>query len=171
MACRGSITREKITALTLTDPLSRVMTSWGWTSRAIVRRLTLTIRSTTGISRMSPGPFAPMRRPSRKMTPRSYSRRILIAEERKIRRMIKAGTVTTSISIVVSAPGRDGDTVSSRADPCCLPPYWRWPDSTPPLEGGQGETGGPAGVDVSVAAEDDAAYVSVQILGNFGLRF
>ena len=59
---------------------------------ATVRRLTFTILSTTGMSRMIPGPFAPMRRPSRKMTPRSYSRRILIADERKKSTMTTAGT-------------------------------------------------------------------------------
>jgi len=36
----------------------------------------LTMRSTTGMRKMSPGPFAPCNLPSRKMTPRSYSRRM-----------------------------------------------------------------------------------------------
>src|SRR4051812_28069691 len=50
----------------------------------IVLRSTFTIRSTTGISRNSPGPFgSASRRPSRKMIPRSYSRATLIAETRK----------------------------------------------------------------------------------------
>ena len=52
------MTRKKITALTLIDTLSRVMTSWGATSMATVRRLTFTILSTKGISRMTPGPLA-----------------------------------------------------------------------------------------------------------------
>src|SRR5712691_1960531 len=49
-----------------------------------VRRSTLTIRSTIGISTKSPGPFGSgNRRPRRKMIPRSYSRATLIAEIRK----------------------------------------------------------------------------------------
>src|SRR6266566_1281535 len=45
----------------------------------IVRRSTLTIRSTIGIRKTTPGPFGgSSRRPSRKTTPRSYSRRILM---------------------------------------------------------------------------------------------
>src|SRR5256885_11907320 len=44
--------------------------------RVIVRRSTLTIRSTIGIRKTTPGPFGSSRRPSRKTTPRSYSRRM-----------------------------------------------------------------------------------------------
>src|SRR4051794_40610183 len=52
--------------------------------RVIVRRSTLTIRSTIGISRNRPGPFgSAISRPSRKTIPRSYSRATLIAEIRK----------------------------------------------------------------------------------------
>ena len=47
-----------MTALTLTETLSRVITSWGGTSMATVRRLTLTILSMNGISRTRPGPGA-----------------------------------------------------------------------------------------------------------------
>src|SRR5579862_4211251 len=43
----------------------------------IVRRSTFTIRSTTGMRKTTPGPFCGSRRPRRKTTPRSYSRRIL----------------------------------------------------------------------------------------------
>src|SRR5579862_2238445 len=43
----------------------------------IVRRSTFTIRSTTGMRKTTPGPFCSSRRPRRKTTPRSYSRRIL----------------------------------------------------------------------------------------------
>ena len=39
-----------------------------------VRRLTRTIRSIAGVSRISPGPRWSMRRPRRNTTPRSYSR-------------------------------------------------------------------------------------------------
>ena len=66
-----------MTAFTLTETLSRVITSWGGTSMVIVRRLTFTILSMKGIRRTSPGPepsppglkTALARRPNRKMTP------------------------------------------------------------------------------------------------------
>src|SRR3989304_4475110 len=91
MAFSGSSTRKEITAFTLIDTLSRVMTSWGGTSMATVRRLTFTILSTNGIRRRRPGPrpSPPGLKtdraffPSRKMTPRSYSRRILTIELKK----------------------------------------------------------------------------------------
>jgi hypothetical protein len=44
-----------------------------------MRVLMRSIRSTTGISRISPGPFTGISRPSRKMTARSYSLRMRIA--------------------------------------------------------------------------------------------
>src|SRR6476620_5438734 len=60
------------------------MTSCGGMLSVIVRRSTLTIRSTIGISRNRPGPFgAGSKRPRRKTIPRSYSRATLIAEIRK----------------------------------------------------------------------------------------
>src|SRR5918993_324846 len=63
-----------MTALTLAGTLSRVMTSWGGTSMVMVLRSILTILSTSGQSRKSPGPFGPpCTLPRRKMTPRSYS--------------------------------------------------------------------------------------------------
>src|SRR5215217_8303015 len=63
-----------MTALTLAGTLSRVMTSWGGTSMVTVLRSILTILSTNGSSRNSPGPLGPpCTRPRRKMTPRSYS--------------------------------------------------------------------------------------------------
>ena len=37
------------------------------------------MRSTPGINRISPGPFAPTRLPKRNITPRSYSRRMRTA--------------------------------------------------------------------------------------------
>src|SRR5579883_243026 len=40
------------------------------------RRSIFTMRSTMGMSTITPGPLAPMSLPSRKTTPRSYSRRI-----------------------------------------------------------------------------------------------
>src|ERR1700758_4304778 len=42
----------------------------------IVRMSTLTIRSTIGMRKPTPGPFGSSRRPSRNTTPRWYSRRI-----------------------------------------------------------------------------------------------
>jgi len=89
-AAWGSSTRKYTTAFTLTGTLSRVITSWGGTSRVIVRRSTFTILSTMGMMRNSPGPFAPTRRPRRKMTPRSYSRTTLIA-------LIRNSTITAMI--------------------------------------------------------------------------
>src|SRR5436190_19992508 len=60
------------------------MTSCGGMFSVIVRRSTLTIRSTIGISRNRPGPFgSASSRPRRKMIPRSYSRATLIAEIKK----------------------------------------------------------------------------------------
>src|SRR3954447_7210090 len=54
------------------------MTSCGGTFSVTVRRSTFTILSTTGMSRKRPGPFGgDLRRPSRKITPRSYSRATL----------------------------------------------------------------------------------------------
>jgi hypothetical protein len=53
-------------------------------------RLILSILSTPGMMKKSPGPFAPISLPSRKMTPRSYSLRILIADAAKmIKKIIK----------------------------------------------------------------------------------
>jgi hypothetical protein len=68
--------------LTFTDTLSREITSWLGTSMTMVRRLTFTICCTIGMSRIRPGPFTPEKRPRVKTTPRSYSRRILIAWNR-----------------------------------------------------------------------------------------
>src|SRR5215210_5549275 len=65
------------------------MTSCGGTFSVTVRRSTLTILSMIGISRKRPGPFGgEFRRPSRKMTPRSYSRATRTADERTKSRMI-----------------------------------------------------------------------------------
>src|SRR2546425_2902047 len=75
-----------MTALTLTVTLSRVMTSWGGTSRVTVLRSILTSRSMpNGMMSRSPGPFSVIRRPSRKSTPRSYSLMMRMAELKPIR--------------------------------------------------------------------------------------
>src|SRR5829696_367982 len=69
-----------MTALTLAGTLSRVMTSWGGTSMVTVLRSILTMLSTSGHKRKSPGPFGPpWTRPRRKITPRSYSLTTLMA--------------------------------------------------------------------------------------------
>src|SRR5215213_7629066 len=63
-----------MTALTRAGTLSRVITSCGGTSMVTVLRSILTILSTKGSSRKSPGPLGPpWTRPSLKITPRSYS--------------------------------------------------------------------------------------------------
>src|SRR6266852_4494306 len=100
-ALLASRTRKKITALTLTDTLSRVITSWGGTSMVMVRRLTFTILSMNGISSTRPGPepsppglmMALARRPKRKITPRSYSRRMRTDEARTNITMTMTGTM------------------------------------------------------------------------------
>src|SRR4029453_12862363 len=97
-----------MTAFTLTDTLSRVITSWGGTSMVMVRRLTLTILSTKGRRRTSPGPepsppgfsTALARRPKRKIPPRSYSRRMRTEEP-----ITKTPTTRTRIKpMLISKP-------------------------------------------------------------------
>src|SRR5215213_213094 len=83
-----------MTALTRAGTLSRVMTSWGGTSMVMVLRSILTILSTNGKSKKSPGPLGPpCTRPRRKITPRSYSLTILTALTR---------TATTNISTITT---------------------------------------------------------------------
>jgi hypothetical protein len=79
MALEASITLKYMTALTLTVTLSLVITSWAGTSIVTTLKLTLTILSTTGISKIKPGPLAPINRPNLKMIPLSYSLKIRIA--------------------------------------------------------------------------------------------
>src|SRR5439155_7046525 len=84
IASFGATILKYATALTRTGTLSFVITSCGGMLSVIVRRSTLTMRSTTGISRKRPGPFGSGNsRPSRNTIPRSYSRSTLIAEIRK----------------------------------------------------------------------------------------
>src|SRR5947208_18423 len=76
------------------------MTSCGGMVSVMVRRSTLTIRSTTGISRKRPGPFGSgRRRPSRKTIPRSYSRATLIAEIKKRTSRKRTTTRTTTAAV------------------------------------------------------------------------
>src|SRR5208283_2794836 len=67
-----------MTASTVAGTLSRVITSCFVTSIVMTRRSILTMRSTIGMSRISPGPLALRSLPNRKITPRSYSRRMRI---------------------------------------------------------------------------------------------
>src|ERR1039457_6996557 len=57
------------------------------------RRSILTMRSTTGMRMIRPGPLAPSSLPSRKMTPRSYSRRMRMACGRIMAARMMIGTV------------------------------------------------------------------------------
>ena len=74
-AFSGSTIRKYTTALTLTETLSRVITSCGGTSMTTVRRSMRTICCTAGMSRKKPGPLTFQKRPSMNTTARSYSRR------------------------------------------------------------------------------------------------
>src|SRR3954471_21143281 len=84
------------------------MTSCGGTFSVTVRRSTLTILSTTGISRNRPGPFGgDFSRPSRKITPRSYSRATLTAAKRTISsRMATARTAIPAAATGAPFRGR-----------------------------------------------------------------
>src|SRR5882724_6799549 len=97
IASFGATMRKYATALTRTGTLSFVITSCGGMFSVIVRRSTFTMRSTTGMSRKSPGPFGSgNNRPRRKTMPRSYSRATLIAEIRK--RMTRKRTTARATS-------------------------------------------------------------------------
>src|SRR5262245_42332341 len=78
----GSRTRKYMTAETLIETLSRDMTSCGGTSIVPTRRSIFCMRSTNGMMKKRPGPRAPEKRPSRKITPRSYSWTTRTAEPR-----------------------------------------------------------------------------------------
>src|SRR5205809_3110548 len=87
------------------------MTSCGGTSRATVRRLTRTIRSIGANTRITPGPFGRGNNfPNRKMTPRSYSARILIEL------ITYSTTMTTRISggNTIVAPQSDRSVFANR---------------------------------------------------------
>src|SRR3954465_5529099 len=89
IASSGSTTRKYTTAfpspknqtaVPFTETLSREITSCGGTSNTRVLKSTRTICWIGGTTKISPGPFTPPKRPGKKNTPRSYSRRILIDE-------------------------------------------------------------------------------------------
>src|SRR3546814_9992824 len=79
MALSGAMTRKYRTALTFTETLSREMTSWLGTSMVTTRKSTRTICCTTGTTKIRPGPLTFVNLPRVNMTPRWYSRNILIA--------------------------------------------------------------------------------------------
>src|SRR5436309_2370746 len=72
-----------MTAVTLIVTLSRVITSCGGTVRVTIRWSTLTIRVIIGGTQNTPGPFAPVRLPRIKITPRSYCCTIRSPERKK----------------------------------------------------------------------------------------
>src|SRR5579875_114132 len=67
------------------------MTSWGGISKVTVRRSIRCIRSIPGMIKTTPGPRCGSRRPNRKTTPRSYSRKTLMP----LKRIITAIATTT----------------------------------------------------------------------------
>src|SRR5581483_11155797 len=69
-----------MTAVTLMVTLSRVITSCGGTVSVTMRKSILSMREMKGGTRKRPGPFAPIKRPSTKITPRSYGCTTRIAE-------------------------------------------------------------------------------------------
>jgi len=66
----------------------------------IVRVSTRTMRSTTGMRMMRPGPFVGMIRPRRKMTARSYSLRIRMDAARNM----MTSTTMTMIGYNINTP-------------------------------------------------------------------
>jgi len=91
MAFSGSTTLKNTTAFTLTDTLSREITSCGSTSMVTTRRSTRTICCSPGITSTRPGPLTFQYRPSWNTTPRSYSRSTRNADAS---RMSSAGNST-----------------------------------------------------------------------------
>src|SRR3972149_4048301 len=91
-----------MTASTFTVTLSRVMISWLGTSRVKTRRSIFTIRSTMGRMMNRPGPLAPCKRPSRKMTPRSYSWTIFTARGKRGKRRMYPKTVRILATTLLS---------------------------------------------------------------------
>src|SRR5580658_4300852 len=78
IAFSGSTTRKYTTALTLTDTLSREMTSCFGTLSTTVRSSSFFICWIAGKTSRTPGPLTPVNRPSVNITPRSYSLRMRI---------------------------------------------------------------------------------------------
>ena len=81
------------------------MTTCLFTSRVNTLKSIRTVRSTIGMIKNIPGPFAPLRRPRRKMTTRSYSRTIFIAWDRMM--MITTRAISTErLNSAKSLPNR-----------------------------------------------------------------
>src|SRR5574341_377162 len=74
-----------MTAFTLTETLSRVITSCGGTCSAVTRMSMMIIRSMIGTIHLSPAFRTPAKRPSRPTTPCSYSLTIRKPERKKSR--------------------------------------------------------------------------------------
>src|SRR5258706_5474169 len=85
-----------MTASTVAGTLSRVITSCLGTSMVTTRKSIFTMRSTIGMRKISPGPFAPCNLPSRKITPRWYSRRT--------RTDCGSATTTSTIKTIAQGP-------------------------------------------------------------------
>src|SRR5438093_1222728 len=71
------------------------------TSMVTTRKSIFTIRSTIGMRKMSPGPFAPCNLQGRKMTPRSYSRKMRM-DSGSTTTASKIKTITQGPSLVTS---------------------------------------------------------------------
>ena len=103
--------RKYTTAFTLTETLSRVITSCFGTLSTMTRRSTLRICCTTGNTMTTPGPLMPVKRPSVNITPRSYSLSTLMALNSSSRmRTTTINSERHAISVQVS---------SARLDPQC----------------------------------------------------
>ena len=112
----GSTTWKYATASTMVVTLSLVITDCEAMGLAMIWRLTLTILSRTGTTKNTPGPFAPTQRPSRKITPRSYSWTIFTAFAMKIAMTARTTTPTirtTGVPLVfMGAPSGRGEGVA-----------------------------------------------------------
>src|SRR5262245_31386055 len=89
-----------MTPFTLTETFSFVITSCAGTSMVTVRSPTFTARSSTGISRIRPGPRSPTSSPRRNTTSRSYSRTTLI----ELTRMSSTANPTKTMNGSSKAP-------------------------------------------------------------------
>ena len=79
-----------MTAFTLIDTLSRVITSCGGTCSAVTRMSMMIIRSMNGMIHLSPADRTPANRPSRSTTPCSYSLMIRIPDRNQSTMMATA---------------------------------------------------------------------------------
>src|SRR5262245_28700980 len=70
----------------------------------MICRFARIIRSITGMMKNTPGPLAPCERPSRKITPRSYSCTTLIEAASRIRPRITTIAITAISAFMASGP-------------------------------------------------------------------